>query len=175
MSVFTVHQPPLRTGEALPDSEHFVFVRDGFSFWAFIVSWLWMLWHQMWLVFVGYVVGVAAIMAALSLLGASHAAMVVVGLLISILVGLEASTLRRFSLRRQGWNNVGIVCGDNLEDAERRFFAAWLSGKSAQQPASVAAAPPPVNPPPANPSAALPRATDLPGVVGLFPEPGAPR
>ena len=34
-------------------------------------------------------------------------------LLISFLVGLEASTLRRFTLARRGWRNIGLVSGTN--------------------------------------------------------------
>ena len=55
MSVYTVHEPPLRAADALPDAERFAFVRDGFSFWAFLLAPLWMLWHRMWLVLAVYV------------------------------------------------------------------------------------------------------------------------
>ncbi len=47
------------------------------------------------------------------------------------MIGLEASTLRRFTLRRRGWRNVGVVSGDDLEDAERRFFDAWVRARRA--------------------------------------------
>ena len=57
MAVYTVHQPPLRATEAALDPQRFVFVRDGFYFWAFIAVWLWMAWHRMWLVLLIYIVG----------------------------------------------------------------------------------------------------------------------
>ena len=56
MSVYTVHEPPLRAGAAASDVERFAFVRDGFSWWAFLFAPLWMLRHRMWLVLIGYVV-----------------------------------------------------------------------------------------------------------------------
>ena len=56
MAVYTVHQPPLKKYEAAPDPERFAFVRDGFSFWAFLLGPLWMLRHRMWLVLLGYIV-----------------------------------------------------------------------------------------------------------------------
>ena len=127
MAVYTVHQPPARHADPLPDAERIVFVRDGFSFWAFLIAPLWMLWHRMWLVLLGYVVVLAAVDTALSAIGASRTAMSVIGLLISLLVGLEASTLRRVSLRRRGFRNIGIVSGADREDAERRFFGSWLT------------------------------------------------
>jgi len=52
MSIYTVHEPPLKAGESTPDPDRFVFVRDGFSFWAFLLAPLWMLRHRLWLVFV---------------------------------------------------------------------------------------------------------------------------
>ena len=56
MSVYTVYEPPLKAHQSAPDPERFVFVRDGFSFWAFLLAPLWMLRHRMWLVFLGYLV-----------------------------------------------------------------------------------------------------------------------
>ena len=38
-----------------PEPERFVFVRDGFSFWALLLGPLWMLRHRMWLVLLGYI------------------------------------------------------------------------------------------------------------------------
>ena len=166
MAVYTVHQPPARYADPLPAAERIVFVRDGFSFWAFLIAPLWMLWHRMWLVLLGYVVVLAAVDTALSAIGASRTAMSVIGLLISLLVGLEASTFRRLSLRRRGFRNIGIVSGADREDAERRFFGSWLDdagpARGRVPPASLSASPP----------AHVSRTAD---VTGLFPQPGAHR
>jgi len=171
MAVYTVHQPPARHADPLPDAERIVFVRDGFSFWAFLIAPLWMLWHRMRLVLLGYVVMLTAVDTALSAIGASRTAMSVIGLLISLLVGLEASTLRRVSLRRRGFRNIGIVSGADREDAERRFFGD-------ARPGSAAGAPPAARPPvpPASLSASPPaHISHTPDVTGLFPQPGAHR
>jgi len=169
MSVYTVHEPPVRRADPLPNAERIVFVRDGFSFWAFLLAPLWMLWHRMWLVFIAYVVVVAGLETLLAVFGASPGAISVVSLFISLLVGLEASTLRRFTLRRRGFANVGVVSGDDVEDAERRFFDAWLRAPSTQRatvaPAGSGAAA----------TAAMPRAQSGSDVIGLFPQPGAHR
>ncbi len=37
--------------------ERFVFVRDGFHVWAFMLTPLWLLAHRLWLAFIIYVVG----------------------------------------------------------------------------------------------------------------------
>jgi hypothetical protein len=165
MSVYTVHEPPLRAAEKSADPQRFVFVRDGFYFWAFLLTPLWMIRHRLWMVLVLYLVLTAGLATALHILGGSATAIALVGVLISLLAGLEAATLRRFTLRRRRWQNVGIVSGRGVEDAERRFFDSWLRSAPAYNAASVP-------PPPAAPISGM---TDTPGVIGLFPEPGAQR
>jgi hypothetical protein len=174
MSVYTVHEPPLRAADALADPERFVFVRDGFYAWAFLLTPLWMLWHRLWLVFVSYVVLSAVLDSALRLAGASALAITLVGLLISLLIGLEAATLQRLTLRRRGWRNVGVVSGDDVEDAERRFFDAWVRQAPPRSGPPSATTPPAPAATFAPPFTATP-ASDATGVIGLFPEPGAQR
>ncbi len=164
MAVYTVHEPLPRKNEASADPERFAFVRDGFYFWAFVLGPLWMLWRRLWLVTLLYFVFSSALQAGLWALGAPDAAKFVVWFLLALLVGFEAGTLRRWTLTRRGWKNLGVVVGDDVETAERRFFSAWTPRM-----------PPVPAPPPASSSAGrFPR----PGegqIVGLFPQPGAPR
>jgi hypothetical protein len=162
MSIYTVHEPPLRAGAAAPEPERGVFVRDGFSFWAFLFGPLWMLRHRMWLVLVLYLVVSLVLEGLLVVAGSSDALIATIGLLISLWVGLEAATLRRFTLRRRGWRDVGVVSGEDREAAERRFFDAWL------QQGTQAPAQPVVSRQVLNSSRPI-----TSGVVGLFPEPGA--
>src|SRR3972149_7066525 len=125
MTVYTVHEPPPRKNEDTTDPARFVFVRDGFYFWAFLLAPLWMLRRRLWLVLLLYVVVTGAVHAALWVLGMSVAVTVTVDILIALLVGFEAASMRRWTLTRRGWNNLGIVVAPNREAAERRFFDAW--------------------------------------------------
>jgi len=170
MSIYTVHQPPLDLGAAATDPHRFVFVRDGFSWWAFLLTPLWMLWHRLWLALVIYLVLAAAIDAGLRALGASALTLVVADVLISLLAGLEAATLRRLKLARRHWRNIGVVTGENLEHAERRFFDAWIRQAPGRRPAAPASTP-------TSGSVTLASAPSAAssGVIGLFPEPGAHR
>jgi hypothetical protein len=160
MRVYTVHEPPPKRDEASADPERFAFVRDGFSLWAFLFGPLWMLRHRMWLVLLGYIGVVVVIEVAELLLNVSTAASAAVSFLLMLLVGFEAPTLRRFTLGRRKWSNLGIIVGDDLQSAERRFFDAWVKGGAFSM-ASASSSP-------QAPSAA-------PDVIGLFPEPGARR
>src|SRR5438876_10849371 len=103
MSIYTVYEPPLKAHESAPAPERFVFVRDGFSFWAFLLAPLWMLWHRLWLVFLGYCVLAIALQAGLQAIGASFGVRLTAGALLALLAGLEAARLRRSTLAGRGW------------------------------------------------------------------------
>ena len=169
MSVYTVHEPTMRAGAAAADVERFAFVRDGFSWWAFLLAPLWMLRHRMWLVLLGYVLVAGAIEIPVRMSGGPVLATSLIGILLGLLVGLEAGTLRRFTLNRRGWKNLGVVSGDDLEDAERRFFDAWLQRTNSTPGGPRAPTPGPAS---ATPIWRGPLESD---VIGLFPEPGARR
>jgi hypothetical protein len=167
MAVYTVHEPPLKRYETSGAPERFAFVRDGFSFWAFLLAPLWMLRHRLWLVFFGYALLVVGVGIGLHMLGASRTVTVVVALLLALLVGFEAGTLRRFTLGRRGWSNVGVVVGDDRDTAERRFFDAWANETWSRN-QMIASPPPP-------PGTGSRRSADAADIVGLFPESEAPR
>jgi hypothetical protein len=165
MPTFTVHQPPPRKGEATSEPERFVFVRDGFYFWAFVLAPVWLLVHRLWLAFVGYIILTVALGAALVVLGAPSGAKFLTSFLIALLMGLEAATLWRWKLSRRKWKMVGIVVGEDAEMAERRFYAEWAT-RDGEAPAAFT---------PPEPKYATPIHRGAPSpsdVIGLFPEPG---
>ena len=169
MAVYTVHQPPLKKYEAAPDPERFAFVRDSFSFWAFLFGPLWMLRHRMWLVLIGYIVVAIAMQVGLRLVGASSSGSAFAGFMLQLLVGMEAGTLRRFTLGRRRWRNVGTIVGGDRETVEQRFFDSWVRGETLA---------PMMSPAVARASAAATiqhGATPAQDVIGLFPQPGTHR
>ena len=62
MAVYSVHMRPISEH---PNPDEFVFVRDGFSLWAFLFGPFWMLRHRLWLVLLIYVAVLIALAAAL--------------------------------------------------------------------------------------------------------------
>lgn len=168
MAVYTVHQPPLRQGETSPDPDRFVLVRDGFYVWAFLLGPLWMAWRRLWLALVLYIAAMIGIGIALRFAGAAAAMQALVLFAVAMLTGLEAATLRRWTLGRRHWKNVGVVVGDDLESAERRFFASWID---ADQPRAL-----PRNDAmkPRSATPRMPKASST-DVIGLFPEADKPR
>jgi hypothetical protein len=165
MPVYTVHEPPLKAGEASADPDRFVFVRDRFAFWAFLLTPLWLLVKRLWLVLLLYVLLNLALALTFYFAGVSSLGRFCVTMLISLLVGLEASTLQRWTLARRKWKQTGTVVADNQDEAERRFFAQWIARRDT--PPVTEVPPSSFSPPVINP----PRSDNHP--LGLFPNPGA--
>ena len=167
MPTYTVHEPPPRHGETASAPERFLFVRDGFHFWAFVLAPLWLLWRRLWLAFAIYLVVNVLLGVVLVLIGASSTVQFLSGALIALLIGFEAGTIWRWKLTRRGWKTLGFVVGADTEAAERRFFAEWAK-RAAKAPPAPPAAPEP------HYSAPVRRGPPSPSdVIGLFPEPGA--
>jgi hypothetical protein len=169
MPVFTVHEPPRSEDDedALAHATRFTFVRDGFHFWAFLLAPLWMLRHRMWLEFIAYLLLTAGITFALQGLNVTGSAGLWVALLLAVLVGMEAPSLRRWKLSRRGFGNVGLVVGKDREEAERRFFDSWATGDRENVRRDVEPSVPAPTVP--SPFGAAPSSD----IVGLFPQPGA--
>jgi hypothetical protein len=134
MAVFTVHEPP-PSGDLMRDVERVTFVRDGFSWAAFLIPFVWLLWHRMWLVLVLWIAVVVLVQWGASLIG--EPAPLVAALAIALVMGFEASSLRRWTLERRGFRFAGVVAGTDRSECERRFFADWEGGL----PNAAAAAP----------------------------------
>ena len=166
MPTFTVHEPPPRKTESVSGPERFVFVRDGFYFWAFVLAPLWLLVHRLWLALLGYVVLTGALNVALYLVGTPATVKFLASFFIALLVGFEAATLWRWTLTRRRWKAIGFVVGEDAEMAERRFYAEWANR----------AAEPAMTPPESKYATPVSRGAPSPSdVIGLFPEPGAQR
>src|ERR1051325_6060603 len=125
MPTYTVHAPPPKAGETTSDPNGFVFVRDGFHFWTFLLGPLWELFRRLWLVLIGYIVVNAVVGGLLFVVGASGGFKFLASVLVALLLGFEAASLRRWTLSRRRWQTLGFVVADDEESAERRFFAEW--------------------------------------------------
>jgi uncharacterized protein DUF2628 len=176
MPVYTVHAP-VTAGLDVRATDKFVFVRDGFYFWAFLLGPFWLAWRRLWLALLGYIVLTIGSAVALSLLQADGVTRFAVMLLIAVLMGFEAASLRRWTLSRRKWRQLDIVVADDEDSSERRFFDRWAAkqrGFANDQLAVDRGAPPPTRDIPGQPFS---RPPPLPhdGIIGLFPQPGVSR
>ena len=137
------------------------FVRDGFSFLAFLVPPLWLLAHRLW---IEAILAIAALVLAAVLTQLSgFTAAVLLWLLVSAFVGLEGNALRIAALRRRGWQEWGVVEAANLDDADAHYAVETVDAEAAADQFSALPSPPSAN------SGARPVAGDP---VGLLLNPG---
>jgi hypothetical protein len=177
MPVFTVHGPTA-SGADVRLTDKFVFVRDGFHFWAFVFGPLWLIWNRLWLATIGWIIVTVAIHLGLTALGGGRLVTWSADFLVAVLMGLEAASLQRWTFSRGRWHQLDIVVADDEEAAERRFFDRWTTGArgSSYDPLTVdRGGPPPTRNLPGQSFSRPPPPLPQGGIIGLFPEPGAPR
>ncbi|MDB5503912.1 MAG: hypothetical protein JWR89_3814 [Tardiphaga sp.] len=175
MPVYTIHAPLAESRGVGAATDRFVFVRDGFHFWAFVAGLIWLIWHRLWWALLGYVVISIVGEVALSMLGAGSGTRLTVMVLFALLMGFEAASIRRWTLSRGDWRQLDMVVADDAEMAEQRFFDRWArQGLVNDQAAIDRGAPPPTRHIPGQPFSRPPSAATE-SIIGLFPQPGASR
>ena len=159
MASWTVYEPPQLPAGTLAAADKAVFIRDGFSWGAFLVPFFWLLWRRMWLVFLAWSAAAVALIALTAYAALPDAVSGIIDLLFGLAFALEAQALRGWSLARKGWHFVAVACGADQAEAEYRYFDRFD-------------VPPPVAAP--SGEARPPRLSAGPrteAVLGVFPEP----
>jgi hypothetical protein len=164
MKRYVVYEPKAGVPFTPKGAERLVFLREGFSWAAFLVPPLWLIVRRAWRGLLAWIVLVALVIAA-GVAGVRPGNLFWLMLLANAVIGLEAAWFRAMSLRRRGFRPIGVVVAPSLVEAERQFFAAWEPDAS----------PPPADALPAQPRAARPAYGRGPNVLGVFPEPEAGR
>lgn len=121
---FTAHLRPF----AREPDRGAVFVKDGFSWAAFVFLPIWALYHRLWWVAFGIVVAYAALILAVDLAGLDPIAEAALGIAFSLIVGFEANDWRRAELYRRGWIERGVALGRSLDEAELDWFRRHPAG-----------------------------------------------
>ena len=175
MPVYTVHAP-VTNGADLTATDKFAFVRDGFHFWAAAAGVIWLAWHRLWLALIGWIVLMVAVDVGLAWLGIGSRTIFFIDVVLALLLGFEAASLRRWTLSRRKWRLLDIVVADDEEAAERRFFDRWTArNRVVNDSYSVDRG----GPPPTRTVAGQPFSKPPPipqgGIIGVFPEPGGSR
>ena len=151
MTVYTVHLPAEgRDPDLIADD--LCLVPERFSFGALLFGPFWLVWHRAYLATLGWIVVVAAVVAARRLLGLSPAGTGLIFVLVQIFLGFEGRQLERLALSHGRYRMVDVVSADASDMAEQVFLQRWTD----------------MNTPPPIPAG---RPMDLPG-IGLFPGAG---
>jgi hypothetical protein len=131
LHTYTVHEPADADAprDRLERAEGLVFVRDGFSWGAALLTPFWMMAHGLWLALLGYLVVVAGLEVFLWATGLAQQAGTWVIVVLHLLIGFEGDAIRRWTLRRRGYALAGSVSGRSRDECERRFIGAWLQDR----------------------------------------------
>ena len=118
MRIYTVHE---RAGPAGADTDVSL-IKEGFCWPALVVSFLWALYHRLWLVLLG-LLALTAVLAALHLRFGLSGDVAGAGLLaMKLLLGMFGNDIRRGLLKLRGVSFSGVVSGKDAGEAERRLF-----------------------------------------------------
>ena len=163
--IFLVFEPKdgLKNTPTLADAERVVFLREKFSWPALFFGPFWLAWHRLWLVLLLWIAALFALGMLVASLKLNETAMLAAFAVPSLIIAFEATAIRRRKFLRKGMRDAGVVIAQDIEIAERRFYADWAK-RAGAAPAERPALPP-GSVPPLAPSA----------VLGLFPQPGANR
>ena len=112
-------------------------VKEGFSWPAFFLGPLWLLWHRLWRPLVIVMVVLLATGTAPPLVQS------LVSLAVSLILGFEGNGLLRAGLERRGWREVAVIAAHDRDEAELRL-AAMLTDEHG--PADGRPTPPPAAP-----------------------------
>jgi hypothetical protein len=110
-------------------------VPDGLSWAAFAFGPLWFLYHRLWLAALGVLGLLVATAFAGHMAGLTPFSGFVVTVLVLLLVGLEASSLRRWTYASRGRPVRDAVLAGSLEEAEMKAATRWLDGAAPARPA----------------------------------------
>jgi hypothetical protein len=107
-----------------PDRDHrsTIVIPDGFSWAAFLLSWVWLIWHRLWIA--GLVVFLLQMASGflLSLPGLGLAG-TLLGFATSLLVALEGRNHYGNSLVRRGWTLEAVISAVDRQTAEDIYFS----------------------------------------------------
>jgi hypothetical protein len=120
MAIYTIFRKAGAPREAA------VFVKEGFSIAAFVLTFVWALWNRMWVVAAVILAVTAAVAVAGSLSAANDVVVTTVNAGLALIFGFEEQSLRAWSLRRSGFVDDGLVEASSREEAEMKYFAAAL-------------------------------------------------
>jgi hypothetical protein len=118
MRLYTVHL----CHHGLDLDRDIILVKEGFSWPAFFFSFIWALWCRLWWVAAGLLTVQLAVTGLIALIGPDEVSDAAISLGLAVVIGFAGNDLKRWTLSRRGYSEVGVVGGKDREAAEQRFF-----------------------------------------------------
>lgn len=117
MASYIVLNPPGATGK----DEDALFVRDGFSWFGFLLPLIYLLWHRLWLMgfaLLGAIIGLSW----LALLTELPVLPLILTIMAGLYVGLEGGRMCAAQRLKEGWTETSVVVASRLANAEGLYF-----------------------------------------------------
>ncbi|MBL4690914.1 MAG: DUF2628 domain-containing protein [Rhodospirillales bacterium] len=118
MNLYAVY---LRRHGLDPDRD-VVLIKEGFSWPAFSLSFVWALWNRLWLVAAGFLAAQGVVGLAITLLRPDPLSQVFLSLGLAVIFGLLANDLRQSNLAGRSFVLTAVTSGKDSEAAYRRFL-----------------------------------------------------
>jgi hypothetical protein len=151
MGIYTVHMKGNLEEPSV--AERAVFVHERFGWAAFFFGPIWLIWHRAWFALTIWLFVQIALAFTIHLTLLHPAAQSGLEFLLALALGLEATSIRTYVLRRRGFKLIDVVHERHIRDAEKSFFSRWM--------------------PPARETISPSIQAVRPDLVGLFPSAGA--
>lgn len=126
MKIYTVHCRSEAAASLTGLADDAILVKEGFSWPAFFVPYIWLIYKRMWWVLAGFVAVEIAVSLLVVSAGLGDSTAIACSLAISLIMGYEGNDLYRWSLSRRRYRLVAIVTGAGLEEAEQRYFSSLI-------------------------------------------------
>jgi type IV secretory pathway VirB2 component (pilin) len=107
-----------------------VFIREGFSWWAFVLPPLWALYHRHFVLAAILVLATVVLDQLAETLPNAMVWSVAMQFLFAVVIGFNAASLRKFFLQARHFRVISAVTADNSSEAEIHFFATLPAAKS---------------------------------------------
>ncbi|MGJ0397488.1 MAG: DUF2628 domain-containing protein [Methylocystis sp.] len=121
MAIFTVHVPRTAAGQ-LPAPDKIVFLRDGFSWPAFLFGPFWLAWRRAWTVAGLWTLLLVALALLAWKLRVSREGISLLTFALAVWLGFEGERLVGWNLARRGYVERDLVVGEDIDEAETVFF-----------------------------------------------------
>ncbi len=125
MKIYTVHKPIVSSQDPLDQADELIFVREGFSWFAFLLPLIWLIYQKLWVELVVYFIIVMLFQSLILYFGVGESLSLYFTLFINLIFGFESNNIRRWNLDRADYQMVGSVCGRNQKESEIKFFSHW--------------------------------------------------
>lgn len=156
MAIYTVHVPD-DTSDRVTQADRTVFLREGFSSWAFLLGVIYLLWHRLWVAAAIWILAATALLALAVVLHPPSFFLAALSALMHLYLGVEAHDFRRWRLARRGFSMADLVSAYNIDEAEIVFFGRHQGRPSQSRTVQRWAAMP-----------------STPAVIGMFPDASGP-